>query len=251
RLLHWVGIEPARVKVLPNTVDPQYRPGPKPAYLLERHAAGGKMVLMTVSRLSEFDRYKGHDRVIRALPRVLQRHPDTIYLIVGDGADRLRLEALAVECGVSKNVHFTGAASPEELPDYFRLADVFVMPSTQEGFGIVFLEALATGIRVIGGSKDGSRDALGDGALGTLVDPENSEELESAILAALDHPARTEDRTGRFKPDLFREHLNELHQFFSVQSCRSSAAQPILHGGVAAVSVANAFCSPANDQQCR
>src|SRR5262249_8965181 len=106
RLLHWVGIEPARVKVLPNTVDPQYRPGPKPAYLLERHAAGGKMVLMTVSRLSEFDRYKGHDRVIRALPRVLQRHPDTIYLIVGDGADRLRLEALAVECGVSKNVHF-------------------------------------------------------------------------------------------------------------------------------------------------
>ena len=71
RLLQWVGIDPARVKVLPNTVDPQYQPGPKPAYLLERHAAGGKKVLMTVSRLASLERYKGHDRVIRTLPRVM------------------------------------------------------------------------------------------------------------------------------------------------------------------------------------
>ena len=71
RFLQWVGIDPARVKVLPNTVDPQYQPGPKPGYLLERHAAGGKKVLMTVSRLSSLERYKGHDRVIRALPRAL------------------------------------------------------------------------------------------------------------------------------------------------------------------------------------
>ena len=74
RLLQWVGIDPARVKVLPNTVDPQYQPGPKPGYLLERHAAGGKKVLMTVSRLSSLERYKGHDRVIRALPRVREQH---------------------------------------------------------------------------------------------------------------------------------------------------------------------------------
>ena len=77
------------------------------------------------------------------------------------------------------------------------------MPSTGEGFGIVFLQAMATGVRVIAGSQDGSRDALCDGALGTLVDPENCEELASAILAALDNPARTGDRTTRFKPDLF------------------------------------------------
>ena len=69
---------------------------------------------------------------------------------------------------------------------------------------------MATGIRVIGGSQDGSRDALCDGALGTLVNPENAEELTSAILAALDDPARTGDRTSRFKPDLFADHLNAL-----------------------------------------
>jgi phosphatidylinositol alpha-1,6-mannosyltransferase len=217
RLLRWVGIDPARVKVLPNTVDPQYRPGPKPAYLLERHAAGGKKVLVTVSRLDSLEQYKGHDRVIRTLPRLLEQHPDTIYLIVGDGDDRPRLESLAVEYGVAKNVQFTGSVPPEELPDYFRLADVFVMPSAGEGFGIVFLEAMATGVRVIGGSQDGSRDALCDGALGTLVDPENGEELASAILAALDDPARTGDRTTRFKLDLFTEYLDALHQFFSAQ----------------------------------
>jgi phosphatidyl-myo-inositol dimannoside synthase len=227
RLLHWVGIDPARVKVLPNTVDPQYQPGPKPAYLLERHGAGGKKVLVTVSRLSSLERYKGHDRVIRALPRVLRQHPDTIYVIVGDGDDRPRLESLAAECGVAKNVQFAGSVQPGTLPDYFRLADVFVMPSAYEGFGIVFLEAMATGVRVIAGNRDGSRDPLGDGAFGTLVDPENCDELVSAIVAALDNPARTGDRTTRFKPDLFGDHLNALHQFFLVQSGGSLAALPL------------------------
>jgi len=226
RLLQWVGIDPARVKVLPNTVSPQYHPGPKPGYLIDRHAAGGKKVLMTASRLASSEQYKGHDRVIRLLPRVLSQHPDTIYIIVGDGDDRPRLESLAVECGVVENVQFTGFVPAEELPDYFRLADVFVMPSAGEGFGIAFLEGMATGVRVIAGSQDGSRDALCDGALGTLVDPEDCEELASAILAALDDPARTGDRATRFKRGFFTEHLNALHQCFSVQNGGALAALP-------------------------
>jgi phosphatidyl-myo-inositol dimannoside synthase len=248
RLLERVGIEQARVKVLPNTVSPQYQPGPKPAYLLDRHAAGGKKALMTVSRLDSSEQYKGHDRVIRALPGVLSQHPDTIYLVVGDGDDRPRLESLAAECGVAKNVQFTGLVPPEELPDYFRLADVFVMPSAGEGFGIVFLQAMAAGIHVIAGSQDGSRDALCDGALGTLVDPENCEELASAILTALDNPARTGDRTTRFKPDLFREHLNALNQCFSVQNGGALAA--LWSPQKAAALVLNAFNSFRKDQQC-
>src|SRR5215813_1095195 len=90
RLLERVGIDPARVKVLPNTVNPQYHPGPKPAYLLDRHAASGTKVLLTVSRLASSEQYKGHDRVICALPQVLSQHPDSIYLIVGAGDDRPR-----------------------------------------------------------------------------------------------------------------------------------------------------------------
>ena len=87
--------------------------------------------------------------------------------------------------GVAENVQFTGLVPAEELPDYFRLADVFVMPSTGEGFGIVFLEAMASGVRVIGGNRDGSVDALADGELGGAVDPDNEQELISAICAAL------------------------------------------------------------------
>jgi phosphatidyl-myo-inositol dimannoside synthase len=218
RLLKWVGIDPARVKVLPCTVGAQYQPGPKPPFLLDRHAAAGKKVLVTVSRLHSSERYKGHDRVIRTLPRLLSQHPEIIYLIVGDGDDRPRLESLAVECGVGKHVQFTGWVPSEELPDYFRLADVFVMPSLAEGFGIVFLQAMATGVPVIAGNQGGSRDALCDGVLGTLVDSENSDELASAIHAALDDPARTDDRTTRFKPELFAGHLNALSQFVALKT---------------------------------
>jgi phosphatidylinositol alpha-1,6-mannosyltransferase len=210
RLLEWVGIDPARVKVLPNTVDPQYHPGPKPAYLLERHAAGGKKVLMTVSRLASSEQYKGHDRVIRSLPRLLLQHPDTIYLIVGDGDDRPRLESLAVSCGVVENVQFAGLVPSEELPDYFRLADVFVMLSTGEGFGIVFLEAMASGVRVIGGNQDGSADPLADGELGCVVDPDNEEELISAICATLSTNCANADRASRFNHQAFTEHLQAL-----------------------------------------
>src|SRR5215470_8630912 len=227
RLLQWVGIEPARVKVLPNTVEQRFQPGPKPDDLLERHAARGKTVLMTVSRLAASERYKGHDRVIRSLPRVLSEHPDTIYIVVGDGDDRPRLEMLAAQCGVAEKIRFTGQVPRDELPDYFRLADVFVMPSTGEGFGIVFLEAMATGIRVIGGNRDGSVDALGDGALGILVEPEDREELASAICAALASRAPVGDRTGRFKPRLFAEHLDGLQSLLLAQEGGPGPSAPV------------------------
>jgi phosphatidylinositol alpha-1,6-mannosyltransferase len=210
RLLEWNAIDPARVKVLPNTVDPQFRPGPKPSYLMDRYATRGKKVLMTVSRLAGSERYKGHDRVIRILQRVLMDYPDMIYIVVGDGDDRPRLEALAVESGVRDKIRFAGHVSSEELPDYFRLADVLVMPSTGEGFGIVFLEALASGIDVIGGNRDGSVDPLADGVLGSAVDPENDEELASAICMALRNSLGNVGRTSRFKVQAFADHLHAV-----------------------------------------
>jgi phosphatidylinositol alpha-1,6-mannosyltransferase len=213
RLLEWIGIDPARVKVLPNTVDQQFRPGPKPGYLMHRHDVHGKKVLMTVSRLAGSDRYKGHDQVIRTLPQVLLAHPQTIYLVVGDGDDRPRLESLAAQCGVGDQVRFAGHVSSEERPDYFRLADVFVMPSTGEGFGIVFLEAMASGIDVIGGNRDGSLDPLGDGRRGRAIDPDDAEELRQAICAALSKSqGRIDQANQSFGIQLFTEHLDALVQ---------------------------------------
>jgi len=210
RLLEWLDIDPVKIKVLANTVSPRFRPGPKAEYLLDRHNIRDKKILLTVSRLPKSDRYKGVDRVIRILPRVLCKHPDVVYLVAGDGDDRPSLELIASECGVSAKVKFLGQVSGEELPDYFRLADLFVMPSTGEGFGIVFVEAVASGIDAIGGSKDGSVDALGAGALGRTVDPDDPDELAAAVCASLEQPIRDSMRAQRFCFDKFCEHLEAL-----------------------------------------
>ena len=83
--------------------------------------------------------------------------------------------------GVGAAVRFVGQVARQELPDYYRLADVFVMPSTGEGFGIVFLEASAADLPVIGGNRDGSVDALAEGRIGTLIDPDDVHGLVEAI----------------------------------------------------------------------
>ena len=107
-------------------------------------------------------------------------------------------------------MRFAGQVVAEELPDYFRLADVLVMPSTGEGFGIVFLEAMASGIDVIGGNQDGSLDPLADGSAWPAVDPDDPEELVSAICAALSPVPADVDRASRFKVQAFTEHLQAL-----------------------------------------
>lgn len=109
------------------------------------------------------ERYKGHDRVLEVIPSLLERFPNLVYVIAGDGDDRLRLEKLAKDLGVHAAVRFTGRIDNNDLPDLYRMADVFVMPSTGEGFGIVFLEAMACGVPAVGSDSDGSIDALGEG----------------------------------------------------------------------------------------
>ncbi|MDC0434306.1 glycosyltransferase family 4 protein [bacterium] len=211
RLLSWSDIVPSRVRVLPNTVSDRYKPGAKPEYLSERYGLTSKKVLLTVSRLVATEGYKGHDRVIVALPGVLLRQPNTVYVVAGDGDDRPRLERLAVEKGVSQSIRFVGSVSDIELIDYYHMADVFVMPSTGEGFGIVFLEAAASGLPVIGGNRDGSFDALAEGAIGVAIDPNDPKKLISAICAALDGSGNTTAlRIDRFSKENFTTHVAEL-----------------------------------------
>ena len=185
RFLSVAGVEPSHVRVLPPTVDGCFCPGAKPDDLLDRCGLRGKLVLLTVGRLDPYERRKGHDRVIAALPKIMTEFPDVVYLIVGYGEDRTRLEALARNLGVDRNVLFAGNVTPDELPQTYRLADLFVMPSTQEGFGIVFLEAAASGVRVIGGNIDGSMDALADGAIGRAINPASAHALVVAVREGL------------------------------------------------------------------
>lgn len=215
--LTWANCEPERIKVLPNTVDERFKPGPAPDALIDRLGLRGKQVLLTVSRLSASERYKGHDHVIRAVSDLRQSHPDIVYVVAGDGDDRQRLAQLALELGVLEQVLFVGYVPDSNLPDLYRAADVFVMPSTGEGFGIVFLQALASGIAVIGGDSDGSCDPLRDGIDGHQVSVKNSQALANAIVDVFHY--RTEDtRNGTpFTRDRFEVMASSIVGNLSVQ----------------------------------
>jgi phosphatidylinositol alpha-1,6-mannosyltransferase len=214
RLRDWSGIPAERVRLLHNTIDlERYTPGPPPEELIDRYAVRGKKVLLAVGRLSVHERYKGQDRVIRVLADLERKVGPLRYIIAGSGDDRPRLEQLVREQNVSHLVTFAGFVPDEEIQDHYRLADVFVMPSTGEGFGIVFLEAMACGCPVVAGNRDGSVDALAHGELGRLVDPHSSEELLQALVATLDE-GRRHDRPisglERFSIPRFGERVDEL-----------------------------------------
>ena len=102
------------------------------------------------------------------------------------------------------------SVAPDELPQLYRLADLFVMPSAQEGFGIVFLEAAASGLRSIGGNADGSIDALADGAVGTAIDPNDSEALVRAIMNGLEGGGPAPSSVARFRFENFSGHVRDL-----------------------------------------
>jgi phosphatidylinositol alpha-1,6-mannosyltransferase len=210
RFLSVCGADPARVRVLPPTFEPCFGCGARSDELAERYGLRGKRVVLTVGRLDPDERRKGQDQVIRALPDIVAAFPDVVYLIVGGGEDRTRLEALARERTVADHVVFAGTVSADELPQLYRLADLFVMPSTQEGFGIVFLEAAGSGLRVVGGNSDGSVDALADGAIGTLIDPADTVALVRAVTAALGGGGTEPAGVARFRFETFEQHVREL-----------------------------------------
>ncbi|MBI2061783.1 MAG: glycosyltransferase family 4 protein [Nitrospirae bacterium] len=180
-------VDASKIRVLPRPADfNTFTPGPAPPELLERLHLSGKRVLLTVGRLASTERYKGHAEVIHAVKILAPKFTDLRYVIVGEGDDRARLERAAQEDGVRDRVVFAGPAGPDECVGYYRACDVFVMPSRFEGFGIVYLEALACGKPVIAGNGDGSRDALLDGRLGLLVNPLSPPEIAAAIESILD-----------------------------------------------------------------
>jgi len=189
RFLAWAGVDEAKVFLLPNAVEQQlYGVGEKNPDLLQRYGLTGKTVLLTLTRLWATDNYKGIDEVLELLPALAERIPEIAYLIVGEGDDRGRLEAKARALGVGDRVVFAGFIPEEEKADHYRLADAYVMPGWGEGFGFVYLEAMACGIPALGSKLDGSREALRDGELGILVDPHDREDLWQGLLEVLGRP---------------------------------------------------------------
>ncbi len=173
RLRQLFGAACPPIGLLPNCLDQErFSPGPRSSALLRRYNLNhDQFLILTLSRLSRLDRYKHIDALIEALPALLPQWPDLCLMVAGEGDDRHRLQTSARRLGLAQNVIFTGRLSESELADHYRLASVFALPSSGEGFGIVFLEALGCGRPVLAGDRDGSRDPLADDAFGLLVDP--------------------------------------------------------------------------------
>ena len=209
RFLQWSRY-PGATFLLPNAIHTEeYGIRPPRPDLVARYGLEGKRVLLTVGRLAEGERYKGFDEVLEILG---QLPDDVVYLIAGGGNDATRLQQKAAALGLAQRVIFTGLFPEEEKADLYALADLYVMPSRGEGFGFVFLEALASGVPAIGSKHDGGREALLGGELGLLVDPSNPAEIAAAIREVL---ARGRSRTipsnlAHFSFERFVERLNAI-----------------------------------------
>jgi glycosyltransferase involved in cell wall biosynthesis len=224
RLLQEQNLSPQKVLVLPNTFDAErFKIGSKPSYLLERHQLRPEQpILLTVSRLSQNEAYKGYNKVLEALPLIRQIIPNVHYLLVGQGDDRLRLEQWIARHQLQDCVTLAGFIPDSELCDYYNLCDVFVMPSRGEGFGIVYLEAMACGKPTLAGNQDGAQDALCHGKLGALVDPDDSSAIAQALIQILQ---KTYPNPLMYQPEALRQVVIEQFGFDRFQETLSRQIQ--------------------------
>ncbi|MDZ8188198.1 MAG: glycosyltransferase [Nostoc sp. ChiSLP02] len=187
RLLQEQNLDPDKVVVLPNTFDANnFQIAPKPDSLLKRYGLKPEQpIILTVARLSQSEHYKGYDKILAALPQIRQAIPDVRYILVGKGDDKPRIEQLISQYQLEDCVTLTGFVADEELSSHYQLCDLFAMPSKGEGFGIVYLEALGCGKPTLGGNQDGAQDALCQGELGALVDPDDINAIAKTIIQIL------------------------------------------------------------------
>jgi glycosyltransferase involved in cell wall biosynthesis len=212
RLLAEQQLEPNKVVVLSNTFDSnRFKIDCKPQYLLDKYKLTAQQpMMMTVARLAADEGYKGYDRILTALPTIRKSIPDVHYLIVGKGNDRDRIQQLIAQFNLQDCVTLTGFVSEEQLCDYYNLCDVFAMPSKCEGFGIVYLEALACGKPCLGGDRDGAIDALCHGELGALVNPDDINQIAQTLIQILQG---TYPNPLMYQPELLRAKVIDTYGF--------------------------------------
>ncbi len=178
-------------RVLANGVDVRrFRPGMDTSALMNRLGLNsGNRIILTLARVI---RRKGHDYVIRALPALVKKYPSLRYIICGPGDDAFigELETFIENMNLQNHVIFTGYVESAELPLFYNMADVYIMPSREiagdtEGFGITYLEANACEKPVIGGASGGVADAIVDGETGYLVPPTDVNRIREKLDALL------------------------------------------------------------------
>lgn len=209
QMLHWHHIDKDICTVLNNAIDPLMQlpvTFSKPTSLLNRYRLNNSYpIVFTLTRMASTEKYKGHELVIEAIGKLKNKFPHIKYILSGkyDELEDVRINKLIANHDVSDQIILTGFIDEAELTDHFLLADLFVLPSKKEGFGIVFIEAMACGLPVICGNADGSVDAIRNGELGKSVNTDNATELYDCITESLAQPLTDTHREQLQKHSLY------------------------------------------------
>ena len=178
-----MGTKAKKIQVIPYGIDVEkFYYVNKSNVFKERYNCEGSTIILSVGRLNY---QKGFKFLIKAMPGILRRIPDAKLIIVGEGEQLSELENLVKSLDLFESVIFTGALAQKEIPMAYATADIFVLPSLFESFGISLIEAQAAGKPVIGTKTGGVPEALIDGKTGLLVEPGDPKQLEVAILKVL------------------------------------------------------------------
>jgi phosphatidylinositol alpha-1,6-mannosyltransferase len=197
------GVSPERVHVLHPGVDTHtFVPAPPDPAVRADLGWGERPVVLTVGALQQ---RKGQDMMIRALPKLLRRFPDLLYVIAGEGWERTYLERLVNDLGVGAAVQFRGVPQDDELVRCYQQCDLFALPNRQvgwnfEGFGIVLLEAQACGKPVLAGDSGGTAETLRASETGVVADCTSPDALAGAVADCLSDPGRLARMGARARP---------------------------------------------------
>ena len=215
------------MQIAPGIPLDHFIPGPKDASLVAQYGLSGKKVIVCVGRLVH---RKGQDRLLEALPEIIKDEPTAVVFFVGIGPRQAKLDAIIRKLKLEGHVVFAGRVAYKDLPRYFRLGDIFVMPSRSrlaglevEGLGIVYLEASECGLPVIAGSSGGAPDAVLANQTGLVIDGRDVHAISKAVTGLFADPVRMQKmgeagRTwivdqwswdlwgGKFKEVLFGDH---------------------------------------------
>jgi phosphatidyl-myo-inositol dimannoside synthase len=201
--LNCPNLDSSQLIVQPNALDPQFEVGP----ISSRSSEAG--LILSISRLDAAEAYKGIDHLIEALPAIRATVPTARLRVVGNGNDRTRLEQLAAARKLNGAVEFTGRVSDSALRQHLASCDIFALPSRGEGFGLVYLEAMANGKPCVAADAGGAPEVV-DSSIGALVPYADVQALAQACINVLQadwDPAKLRARAGEFSYDVFRRRL--------------------------------------------
>jgi glycogen(starch) synthase len=222
RLAHDAG-RPA-THVVRRGVDRRLFAGPRRADPLAGQGDGPRVVF--VGRLA---RQKGVHVLVEAVSRL--RTPGARLALVGDGAERVRLEREAARLGIADRVHVTGFVAHEQVPDYLAVADVLVLPSIYEELGTVLVEALHAGVPTVASRTGGIPEIVEDGVTGLLVEPGDPDALARAIDTVLSDPvlaASMREHALRRAPDHDLARVGEqVHQLYERVTAPGRERRPV------------------------